>query len=274
MFDAIDESLKNLLVKELPVKKGDIEIAFDQPNSEWSARVSKPTLNVYLYEIGENRMLRGAEQLTRVQLPDGNIEIHRNPLRIDLRYLITAWSKNEQDQHHMLGLTLFTLLRFPFLPEETCPRDMPAQPLPIAMSVAQEDEKKNWGDFWNTLNNKYHAGFTLRVTLTIDPYQPTIAPAVRSSEVSIQQTNSNQKPISESRRTWTVGGEIVSGKYDPSALALTWEEKNQIVEVNNGAFAIRKVLPGTYHLTVRFGERILKRHTFTVPADGPLKIEL
>ncbi len=158
MFDAIDELIKNLLVKELPVKKNDIDIVFDQPNSDWSSRLNKPTLNLYLYGIFENRTLRGAEQMTKTQLPDGNIEIRRNPVRIDLHYLVTAWSKNEQDQHHLLGLTLFALLRHPLLPEEVYGRDMASQLLPISLNTAQEDESKNWGEFWNTLNNRYHPG--------------------------------------------------------------------------------------------------------------------
>ncbi len=110
--------------------------------------------------------------------------------------------------------------------------------------------------------------------MTIDPYLPVIAPPVRTAEVGIQQTNSDQQRVAESRRYWAVGGEIISEKYDPSALTLTWEEKNIPVEVQDGRFSIRKVAAGSYHLTVRFGERILKRHQFSVPADEPLLIKI
>ncbi len=274
MFDALDESIKNLLVNELPIKKNDIDIVFDQPNSDWSSRLNKPTLNLYLYSISENRQLRGAEQMSKTQLPDGNIEIRRNPVRIDLHYLVTAWSKNEMDQHHLIGLVLFALLRHPVLPDNAYTRDLGTPILPISLNVAQEDESKNWGEFWNTLNNRYHPGLTLKVTMTIDPYQPVIAPPVRAAEIGIQQTNSDQKPIAESRRYWAVGGEIVSEKYDPSALTLIWEEKNTTIEVVDGRFAIRKVAAGSYHLSVRFGEQILKRYKFSVPVEEPIRIEI
>lgn len=274
MFDTLDESIKNLLIKEIPIKKNEIDIVFDQPNNEWSARVGKPTLNVYLYEICENRMLRGSEQLSKVQLPDGNVEIRRNPVRIDLNYLVTAWSKNEQDQHHLLGLVLMALLRNPYLPKDVYTKELEQQPLPIQLIAAQEDENRNWGEFWHTLDNKYHPGLTLKVTLTIDPYRPTVLPVVRMSDLRIQQTNSSQKNIAESRRYWTVGGEIISGKYDTSALTITWEEKNEILEVSEGRFAIRKIAAGTHHLSVRFDDRILKRLKFTVPLDESLKIEI
>ncbi len=274
MFDALDELIKNLLVQDLPVKKNDIDIVFDQPNGDWSSRLNKPALNLYLYGIYENRHLRGAEQLIKTQLPDGNIEIRRNPVRIDLHYLVTAWSKNEQDQHHLLGLVLFALLRNPVLPEFVYARDLGSQILPVSLNVAQDDESKNWGEFWSTLNNRYHPGLTLKVTMTIDPYQPEIAPPVRTAEVSIQQTNSNHERLAESRRYWAVGGEIISEKYDPSALMLIWEEKNITVEVQDGRFSIRKVAAGSYHLTVRIGERILKRLKFSVPNQEPIRIEI
>lgn len=274
MFDALDDTIKNLLNQEIPVKKNEIEIAFDQPNSEWSARITKPTLNVYLYEIYENRMLRGSEQLSKRQLPDGKVEIHRNPVRIDLNYLITAWSKNEQDQHHLLGLVLMGLLRNPFLPEDLFAEGLPPQSLPVQLTVAQADENKNWGEFWNTLNNKYHPGLTLKVTLTIDPYRPVIASQVSNTEVRIQQSDAARTNVLEAGHYWTVGGEIVSGKYDPSMLTLNWEEKNIDLEIKDGRFAIRKIEAGTFHLCIRMGDRILKRVRFSVPVEDRLKIEV
>lgn len=274
MFDALDETLKKLLIQEIPVKKNEIDIVFDQPNSEWSARVSKPTLNVYLYEISENRSLRGSEQLVKRPLPDGNVEIRRNPVRVDLYYLVTAWSKNEQDQHHLLGLTLIALLRNPFLPPEVFVEGMAPQSILAPLSVVQADDSKNWGEFWNTLGNKYHPGLTLKVTLTIDPYRPVIAPQVNTTEVNIQQSDTARTTKSEAGRYWMVGGEIKSGKYDPSALTLTWEEKNLTLEIDQGRFAIRKIPQGDFHLCVRLGDRILKRLKFTVPLNEPLKIEV
>lgn len=273
MFDALDETLKKLLIQEIPVKKNEIDIVFDQPNSEWSARVSKPTLNVYLYEISENRTLRGSEQLVKRQLSDGNIEIRRNPVRVDMNYLVTAWSKNEQDQHHLLGITLMALLRNPLIPSELFSDGLPAS-IQIPLNVVQADDSKNWGEFWSTLGNKYHPGLTLKATLTLDPYRPEIAPQVSTTEVRIQQSDPTRTNSLEAGHFWSVGGEIISGKYDPSALTLVWEEKNMNLDIEQGRFAIRKAPQGDFHLCVRFGDRILKRMKFTVPLDEPLKIEV
>jgi hypothetical protein len=275
MFDAIDEAIKTLLIREIPIRQNEIEISFDQPTQDWSARISGPTLNLYLYDIRENRALRGSEQFSETQLPDGRVEIRRNPVRIDLHYLITAWTRKEQDQHHLLGLAMMALLRCPFIPEEVCPESLKNHPIPMPIEVARvTDELKSWSDFWTTMNNRMRPGLTLTITLLVDPYRPTISTMVQSSEVKFQQKGDEPSPKLSSKKYLQVGGEIVSEKYDPSTLSLLWEEKGIAIEIQNGHFAIPSIEPGVYHLSVRYNDRVLKRHKFTVPLQERLKIEI
>ena len=61
MIDELDEYLKKFLTRELATlgyDPGKVDIVFDQPKREWSARVSRPTLNLFLYDIRENQKLR------------------------------------------------------------------------------------------------------------------------------------------------------------------------------------------------------------------------
>ena len=57
MINDLDEVLRQFLVRELPIKNSEVDIAFDQPAREWSARVSRPTLNLFLYDLRENQKL-------------------------------------------------------------------------------------------------------------------------------------------------------------------------------------------------------------------------
>ena len=284
MFDALDEAIRNLLIREIPIRQNEIEIVFDQPTQEWSARVGQPTLNLYLYDIKENRQLRGAEQFSETPLPDGRVEIRRNPARLDVSYLITAWAKKEQDQHHLLGLAVMSLLRAPFLPEEVCPDVLKAHPVPIPLEVAHiDDESRDWSDFWSTMNNRLRPGVTLTATLMIDPYLPTVTAQVQTSEMRFQQKESalpagGEEPKEslsvQSKHYWQLSGEIISSKHDPRALSLTWEERGQNIPIEGGRFHLLKVNAGTHHLLVRLQDRLIKRHTFNVPPEGPLKIEV
>ncbi len=50
MYNDLDEALRQLLIRELPIKNSDVDIKFDQPKREWSGRLNRPTLNLFLYK--------------------------------------------------------------------------------------------------------------------------------------------------------------------------------------------------------------------------------
>jgi hypothetical protein len=70
MIADLDETIRKLMIAEIPIKNGEIEVSFEQPKREWSSRLSKPTINFFLYDVRENNILRQHqwEQLT----PGGN----------------------------------------------------------------------------------------------------------------------------------------------------------------------------------------------------------
>jgi hypothetical protein len=47
----LDETLRKLLMRELPVKNVEVDIQFHQPKRDWSAKFSRPTLNLLLLSI-------------------------------------------------------------------------------------------------------------------------------------------------------------------------------------------------------------------------------
>ena len=58
MIADLDETIRQLIVKELPIRNNEIDIAFDQPKREWSARLTKPTINLFMYDLRENVQYR------------------------------------------------------------------------------------------------------------------------------------------------------------------------------------------------------------------------
>lgn len=58
MFADLDETIRQLLLQWGNLDSGEVDIAFDQPTREWSSSISKPTVNLYLYSIQENKELR------------------------------------------------------------------------------------------------------------------------------------------------------------------------------------------------------------------------
>src|SRR5687768_4152326 len=116
MINDVDDTLKELLVLKGPIDPSAIDIRFELPNREWAAGVSKPTINLFLYDVRENHELRSNE---RFLARSGAVGIEtRAPVRVDLAYLITAWTTDVSDEHQLLGRVLSTLLRFPVLPAD------------------------------------------------------------------------------------------------------------------------------------------------------------
>jgi hypothetical protein len=277
MIAEIDNALRDLFFHEIPLRKGEVEIDFDQPKREWSSRLNKPTLNLYLFDLRENIDLRGSEQWSRKDLEDGTIALHRNPVRIDLLYLITSWAKEVVDEHQLLSQTLVMLLRQPILPDMYLPESMKNPSVPIWMETAQNNLLANPSSLWNTLDNDLRPGIRLKVTISIDPYGPIIVPAVSTTEIGFMQNPSSDtakdsvgqrsSTASASRSYFAVRGKITSQKYSTTALTLVLAESGKNIELNeNGEFAIGRLESGEYHLDVTANGRVLKRQKLVVPS--------
>ncbi len=273
MIADIDKAMREFLYKEIPLRKNEVEISFDQPKREWSARLTKPTINMYLFDLKENLDLRGSEQWARKDLENGLVELRRNPVRVDLEYLITAWTKEVVDEHQLLSNVLVLLLRTPILSDDFLPDHLKNPTLPIRLEAVQSDVLANPSTLWNTLDNVFKPGIRLKVTLSIDPYQPLLVPAVSTAEISFKQnpspeTGENQKegPF-ESKAYFEVRGKIQSQKYSLSTLNLTLAESGKSIQLTeSGEFALTRLGEGEYHLEVSANGRLLKRQKIVVPS--------
>jgi hypothetical protein len=275
----LDEVLRTLLIREIDIKDNEVDITFDQPKREWSARLSKPTLNLFLFDLRENLRLRGAEQYTTVNRPDGNSEIRRNPVRMALRYLLTAWVKEPEDEHLLLSSALMALLRNPFIPADLLSERLQAQPMPVPVEVAtfhqEEGPVDKFTEIWGVLDNEMRPGILLTVTVSVDPYKPQVFPQVRTRQTRFVQDSgitaarSTVDTKSTSKNYWSVGGTIQSEKYTPSTLALVLVEKQTQVDLTDeGNFVLHGVAEGDYHLDILYNKKVLKRQKIHVPAPN------
>ena len=107
MINDVDDTLKELLATKTPLDPGAIEITFERPDKQWSAGVSKPTVNLFLYDVRENHELRDQQRFV-TRNGDAGAETPP-PVRVDLTYVITAWTSEVSDEHQLLGRILTTL---------------------------------------------------------------------------------------------------------------------------------------------------------------------
>ena len=197
MIRDLDETLKELLRQKYLIPEnqtGQIDILFERPDKEWEHKVTKRTINLFLYDIRENLQLRGNERYLARNGATGTETYAAT--RIDFTYLISVWSKAEaaevEEEHLILGKVLTTLLGYPILPQEVLQGEIARQSQPPRAWIAQpEDTPKTW-EFWGSNEWRLKAGISYRVTLHIEP-KPVEVDLVTETEIRLhlkQEMNS------------------------------------------------------------------------------------
>jgi hypothetical protein len=271
MIEDLDEALRQLFIRELPIKNGEVDVKFDQPKREWSARLSRPTLNLFLYDVRENTKRRATQELwERVSTENGTVTLRRRPIRVDLHYMITAWATDAQDEHHLLSRALMALFRCPELPAELLPKVLQDQPVPILLMAGQQEELQNPSDVWSALDNEIRPAIPCVVTMALNPYLPVTGPLVRTRELRFGQSG---QPRSEkldepeaAERWWTIGGRLHSARPLEN-VRLTLVERGWDVPLQpEGRFAIGRLEAGDYTLEVAVDGRSIGRYPLSVPS--------
>jgi len=166
MIADVDDTLKELLVQKVPIDPAAIDIRFEMPTVEWAEGMTKPTINLFLYDVRENLELRDNQRY--VTRGDAVPRQQPSPVRFDLTYLISSWASDVADEHQLLGNVLRSILRYPFLPAEVLKGAMTTQPVPVKAWIAQPERTPNSWEFWSRLDGRLKAGISYAVTIALD----------------------------------------------------------------------------------------------------------
>ena len=192
MIQDVDDTLKELLVQQVPIKTADIDIKFDMPTKDWSATVTKPTVNLYLYDVRENHELRNSERtFTRA---DTTGTFTRAAVRVDLSYLISVWTTDISDEHQLLGRILAALVQFPLLPAAVLKGAMQSQPLPVHAWIAQPERLPNPWEFWGHMDHGMKAALNYVLTTSVQPFASESVKLATQSVITLTSTVPPPKP--------------------------------------------------------------------------------
>ncbi len=271
MINDVDKVLRQLLVREMPIQNGEIKIEFEQPKREWSTRLNRPTLNIFLHDLRENNTLRQAEWEIK-RNGDGSLSRQRMPIRLDLYYIITAWATHPEDEHLLLSRALTVLFLHPFLPEDLLPDSLRGQPKPIQMRTAQRDAQYNPADLWGVLDNELRPAIDCLVTVALNPYQEFPVPLVRTRDLRVRQAAGDGLPsvdnAAEHDQLWAVGG-ILHGERSLETIRLRLVERDLDVPIQAGGwYVIGNLEAGDYTLEVAAADSRPSQHKITVPSEN------
>lgn len=250
MLELVDEALEALLRAEVPLSAQDVDVAFEAPEEDWSAKLNRPTVNLYLWDI--RRSSTRAVAGTEVVQQDG-VLVRRMALpRVELRYLVTVWTSDHGDERALLGGLLRAALAFGEIPSIYVPEGLAHLP-PIHLAMARSDESRS---DMRTLDDRFKTGLNLIVTTVVDTKVGRPAgPPVTGLDLRVLDRNTGASDHPPRR----IAGEVA----DPAAVGVAVTTPRGSGSVNAAG---RFLVPG-----VEGDEVVLHTEpprTAVVPAEG------
>jgi len=156
------------LRRAVPLPAAVVDVSFAAPDRAWGAGVTRPTVNVFLWDIRRNLALSttGLGQ----HYSDGHQVLRRptDPV-VDLRYLVTAWATEQGDEHQLLGSVLRSVVAHSALPEADLPKPLQGSPF-VKLALASEEARVP-GEFWSALDGRLKPGLQVVVTLPVGAFE-------------------------------------------------------------------------------------------------------
>lgn len=183
MIDLATEALRRMIrTLALGGDGNGVETSFEAPTRDWAARRSAPTVNVFLYDVREDRSVRREGRIPVTGGADGIVTGRLRPPRyFRLSYLVTAWTQRSEDEHRLLAAVLAGALQEDYIPDEFVPEELAAIGLPLRLAVGQAHaEERAIAEVWQGLGGDLKPSIDLTVGMPIQPGRPQVAgPPVR-----------------------------------------------------------------------------------------------
>jgi hypothetical protein len=268
----LDDVLRRLLRRELERHGFErVDVAFDAPSKDWSSRLTNPTVDLFLYDLRE--ALERAEGTSTEVRGNGGAREHRPPLRLELTYAVTAWTKAVEDEHRLLSQVLAILFSHSQLPADLSAGrlDGSAGRRAIETEVGRPREQKS--DFWTSVGGQYKASIDYVVRIELE----SGATFVRGPEVRVQTIRTGL--VDGPRRTMVelhrVGGTVTERGGAPVAeawVALPDDGRWTSTDAD-GRFRFDRLRAGSHRVVVRTADGAEAQGTAEVPgADADLVV--
>jgi hypothetical protein len=256
MLELIDESLEKFFRATVPLSATDIDVAFDAPDREWAAKLTRPSVNLFLWDIRRSATRSKTGMATVVR--DGAPQHQGAYPVVELRYVVTAWTSDLGDERALLGGLTRSLLTYTGIPREYCSDTLEhLEPPTLIMARAGEDHM----DVFKALDGKLKPGLNIVIATQFDTdvSRPT-GPEVGAIETALGRP---QGPVERRRR---VAGEIANAA-ERGAIGVVVRGADDATIVNDVGQFLLRALPGE-EIIVELDPPV----SATVPETGGIRI--
>lgn len=260
----LDEAVRLLLDRELGRHGfGGVDIAFDAPSRDWSAKLTGPAVDLFLYDLREAGAR--AELTPTERRADGGATLIAPPLRLELSYAVTAWTKAVEDEHRLLSQVVAILHSYRRLPPALLGGHLATNPRLREAETSVGRPREGKADFWTSVGGQYKASIDFAVVIPFESgASASRGPAVRTQTLRSRLTNGRADTLVELHR---FGGTVRNSAGQPVADAwVALPESGRFTATDpEGRFVLERVKTGTQPLLARTPDGYELSTEVTVP---------
>ena len=266
MLADLHTSLRTLLHDRGRIPRELVDVRFEAPRREWVNALTRPTLDLFLFDVKENLDLRRGDIGSATA---NGRAVYRMPARrFDLRYMVSALASTVEDEHLLLWRALSTLLQFPDFPVDTLAESLRTLEPGAVMQVKTPEEAGLLLDLWTALESPPHPAFLFVVTVPLEIELTREAPLVFTRTM---RYHPDPELTGEPDVRRSVGGIVRSRGGRPlagAAVSIAGAAGGPVTTDNEGRYVLAGVPAGTVSLLVVPAEQEGRTTRLEVPSES------
>jgi uncharacterized protein DUF4255 len=265
VIDAIHHTIEALIYDKGRIDPNEVDISFDVPRDDWVRSLTRPTINLFLFDVVENADKRETNPYTTIG--NGKAERRLPPRRIDLSYMVSVLTTDVEDEHQVLWRVLATLMRHQQFPQDVLADVLRSVTPPITTRLAGKDDPRAFSDLWTALGTRPRPALAYVLTAPLE-----LAIAIQAPLVLTRTARYRRLAADDASREIGIhiGGVIRDSSGHPLSDVLVHREDSSDAAVSDidGRFVLHGVREGEMTVTVgRVGGQ-QRRVSLHVPGES------
>ncbi len=193
VLHALNLSIEAFLRDQVPLAPSQVDIEFRAPDRDWSAKLTRPTLNLFLHEVrrSSNRSVTGVA----TRQSEGSYQRAILAPFVRVRYCVSLWTAEPADEHRVLGEVLSVVATAGSVPDAFLVEPLRSLGNPVELGLAS-DEVRSSESLWSGLGVAPRLALDL---LVVVPVAPPLARLVPAPPIDVQlAANDQHQPTRQS----------------------------------------------------------------------------